>query len=539
MGDRWFGRYRLESPIGSGGSGQVWRAHDSNTDRTVALKVLAPDLVADPAYRERFQREARAAARLRGRHILPIHNFGEQDGRLFIDMQFVDGTDLGLVLRRSGPMPPPLAVDIVAQAATALDEAHRAGLIHRDVKPSNILLTRNRFAYLIDFGTAHRSGQSAITLSGMVIGTPAYMAPERFTGSATARSDIYSLACVLYECLTGRRPFTALDPARQMHAHLTEDPPRASAAQSTVPQALDEVICRGMAKKPDQRYATAGEFSADARRALFSGTGAVGPAAAAAQGAATGEPTKPFTEVAATRLETRQTDAIPAVGSHTGHATKPAEGEAVPAARRRWKETRAPVIPVRDAVTRGPESRSAAPVVPRRVAIALVIIALLAAAGGTAWLTGLTGGDVPTHPQPSQQSPAGGPGSGESETTPPGTSSRAATSAEPNPQPAQPDSAQPEAPRNSGPTTTAGQETTAPPATTPPATTQPNATVPPTAPGQLTIPTFPGLQPGERPSGNDNSGPNGNSGHGNANDGGGNGGGQGDGNSGPPTWTPR
>ncbi|MBF6235555.1 serine/threonine protein kinase [Nocardia otitidiscaviarum] len=268
MGDGQLGRYRLDELLGSGGSGQVWRAHDTLTDRTVALKVLAPALAADPSYRRRFEREARAAARLRGPHVALLHTFGELEGRLFIETGFIDGVDLEALLEWEGPRPPASAVTLIAQVATALDEAHAAGVIHRDVKPANIMVALDDIAYLIDFGTAQQDGQTPVTLSGMVVGTPAYMAPERFTGTASARSDIYSLACVLYECLTGERPFRDRNPARLMYAHVNADRPRASVVRPELPGALDAVIARGMARDPAERHSSAGEFAAAARAAL-------------------------------------------------------------------------------------------------------------------------------------------------------------------------------------------------------------------------------------------------------------------------------
>ncbi|MEC3954796.1 protein kinase [Nocardia sp. CDC153] len=268
MGDRRFGPYRLENLLGNGGTGQVWRAHDTRTERTVALKLLARELAADDTYRQRFRREARTAARLHEPHVVPIHTFGEHDGQLFIDMAYVDGSDLGKLLRADGPLPPTTAIDIVSQVAGALDGAHRNGLVHRDVKPSNIIVMPSGFTYLIDFGTVHQTGQATLTGSSLVIGTPAYMAPERFTGTATARSDIYSLACVLYESLTGRRPFPDNNPVAQMHAHLTADPPHLADVNPALPGELDHVIARALAKDPEQRFETAGEFAAAARTAL-------------------------------------------------------------------------------------------------------------------------------------------------------------------------------------------------------------------------------------------------------------------------------
>ncbi|MGW4714445.1 serine/threonine-protein kinase [Nocardia sp. NPDC004260] len=265
-----FGNYSLERLLGRGGMGEVWLAHDPE-GRAVALKVLSAAYTADSLYRQRFEREARLGARARDPHIVPIHAFGEVDGHLFLEMAYIDGVDLGTRLR-SGALPPDRAVDVVAQAAEALDAAHAAGLVHRDVKPGNILLHTSGFVYLIDFGIARAADGTALTATGLVVGTLGYMAPERFTGTVDARSDVYSLACVLYEALTGQPPYGAGDPAQQMRAHLMAEPPRASRAAHGVPAALDDVIARGMAKEPDARYGSAGQFAAAASAALARST---------------------------------------------------------------------------------------------------------------------------------------------------------------------------------------------------------------------------------------------------------------------------
>ncbi|MGW4535867.1 serine/threonine-protein kinase [Nocardia sp. NPDC004340] len=269
MGDGYLGRYRLDELLGSGGSAEVWRAHDTATDRTVALKLLAPVLTADPEYRERFEREARAASMLHGPHVVAVHTYGELEGRLFIESEFVDGLDIEALLEWEGPMAPDAAVGLIAQVACALDEAHAAGLVHRDVKPQNIIVAPDDVAYLIDFGTALQDGQTAITQTGMLVGTPAYMAPERFDGTVSVRSDIYSLACVLYECLTGERPFRVKNPAQLMRAHLERVPEPPSKRSPDVPAALDRVVAQGLAKNPAERHATAGEFADAARAALI------------------------------------------------------------------------------------------------------------------------------------------------------------------------------------------------------------------------------------------------------------------------------
>lgn len=247
--------------------GQVYRAYDTETDRVVALKVLAQHLAHDPRYRERFRREAHAAARLSEPHVIPIHNYGDIDGRLYLDMRLVEGRDIGALLG-TGPIAKDTAVEYIRQIGSALDAAHRAGLVHRDVKPSNILVTAGDFAYLIDFGIAVGSGDSSLTTTGAAIGSFAYTAPERLLhGACDARSDVYSLTCVLYQCLTGSQPFPGDSVEQQITAHLNAPPPRPSAS-AAVPATFDAVIERGMAKNPDNRYRTAGDLATAARAAL-------------------------------------------------------------------------------------------------------------------------------------------------------------------------------------------------------------------------------------------------------------------------------
>jgi serine/threonine protein kinase, bacterial len=263
-----FGRYRLIEVLGRGGMGEVWRAHDTDTDRIVALKLLPETLSEDEDFQRRFRREAHAAARLNSPHVIPIHHYGEIEGRLYVDMRLVEGRDLHTLLV-DGPLEPARAVHIIDQVAEALHAAHEVGLLHRDIKPSNILLDRNDFAYLIDFGIARILEETRITKSGNTIGTFQYIAPERLDSrTEDARADIYSLACVLYECLTGHPPFDGDTMARLVAAHLSAPPPRPSKDQPEVPPQVDEVIATGMAKDPDQRYATTLELADAARDAI-------------------------------------------------------------------------------------------------------------------------------------------------------------------------------------------------------------------------------------------------------------------------------
>ncbi|WP_447002661.1 serine/threonine-protein kinase [Saccharothrix isguenensis] len=270
MADEMFGPYRIGPLIGRGGMGEVHRAHDTAHDRTVALKRLSPAFHDDAAFRARFRREAQIVARLREPHVIPIHAYGEIDGRLYLDMRLVEGADLTDLIA-GGPLAPERAVRIVEQVAGALDAAHADGLVHRDVKPSNILVTPGDFVYLVDFGIARATtaNDTQITASGDVIGTVDYMAPERFENVAVdARSDIYALACVLFACLSGRRPFDVDGTAAQIWAHVQEPPPKAHATNPAVPPALDNVIARGMAKDPADRHETAGALATAARAAL-------------------------------------------------------------------------------------------------------------------------------------------------------------------------------------------------------------------------------------------------------------------------------
>jgi WD40 repeat protein/serine/threonine protein kinase len=264
-----FGRYRLLDVIGQGGMGQVFRAHDTVMDRDVAIKVLSAEWADEPGYRERFRREALLAGGLTEPHTIRIYDANEIDGRLYLVMPIIDGVDIDAALKRDGPMSPARAVRVIEQIAAALDAAHADGLVHRDVKPANALIGDHDFVYLIDFGIAHDRAATRLTTAGETRGTAAYMAPERLTGGDfDGRADVYALACVLYECLTGQRPFPGGTDRQQTAAHLTLPPPQPSVREPAVPVGFDEVIARGMAKDPEQRYQSAGDLAAAARAAL-------------------------------------------------------------------------------------------------------------------------------------------------------------------------------------------------------------------------------------------------------------------------------
>ena len=267
-----FGKYTITGLLGKGGMGEVYEAYDNEIRRTVALKIIRSQFADDRKYRIRFERESHSAAKLQEPHVIPIHGYGEIDGCLFIDMRLVRGTDLQTIIDEA-PLEPSRAVAIISQIAAALDAAHAEGLIHRDVKPQNIIVTPADFAYLVDFGIAEVIGDTRLTAAGAQVGSFAYMAPERFSGQQITPSiDVYALTCVLYEALTGQLPFQIDSPQAVVAAHLTYPPPQPSLANPNVPASFDDVIARGMAKEPDDRYGSAAALGRAANRAL-TGTG--------------------------------------------------------------------------------------------------------------------------------------------------------------------------------------------------------------------------------------------------------------------------
>ena len=264
-----FGPYYLKRLLGRGGMGEVYEAEHTVKKLPVALKLMSPTFSQDPVFRKRMEREALITGRLLEPHVVPIHDYGEIDGQLFVEMRLIDGVDLASVLEEQGKLAPSRAVAIVHQVASALDAAHAAGVTHRDVKPPNILITGDDFAYLVDFGIASARTDEKLTQLGTAVGTFKYMAPERFTNEeVTHRADIYALACVLYECLTGSAPYSADSTGVLITSHMLEPIPRPSVGGADIPAAFDAVIERGMAKNPDDRYATAGALAAAAHNAL-------------------------------------------------------------------------------------------------------------------------------------------------------------------------------------------------------------------------------------------------------------------------------
>ena len=258
-----FAGYRVESLIGRGGMGVVYRATDLSLDRPVALKLIAPELAEDEHFRGRFLNESRLAASLDHPSVVPIYEAGEHDGQLYLAMRYVEGSDLKSVVEREGRLSPERTSALLSQVAGALDAAHRRGLVHRDVKPANVLIDEDDHAYLSDFGITKRVG-GASTDTGRMVGTLDYLAPEQIRGEEVdARSDCYALGCVLYECLAGAPPFRRESEAETLWAHMQEPPPPLR-AQPT----LDPVLARALAKEKEERYASCGELLAAASSAL-------------------------------------------------------------------------------------------------------------------------------------------------------------------------------------------------------------------------------------------------------------------------------
>src|SRR3954453_540034 len=260
-----FAGYRIDDLVGRGGMGVVYRATDASLERSVALKLLAPELARDESFRRRFATESKVAASLDHPNVIPIYQAGEHDGVLYLAMRFVRGEDLRLRLRREGLLEPDIAAGLVAQVGAALDAAHEAGLVHRDVKPANVLLDMHDHAYLTDFGLTKRLAADTVeTRTGQILGTLDYIAPEQIRGEPPGPyTDVYALACMTLHLLTGEVPFTVDTEEAKLWAHLSEQPPRATERRPGLPLAVDAVLTRAMAKDPALRHATAGEFAAD------------------------------------------------------------------------------------------------------------------------------------------------------------------------------------------------------------------------------------------------------------------------------------
>jgi serine/threonine-protein kinase len=278
------GGYRLEEQVGAGGMAVVFRARDERLGRVVALKVLAPAVAADAAFRQRFIRESRAAAAVDDPHIIPVFEAGEADGVLFIAMRYVPGGDVRTLVDRQGPLPAGRAAAIISPVASALDAAHAAGLLHRDVKPANMLVDarpgRPDHVYLSDFGLSKGAMSSTgLTASGQFLGTLDYISPEQIEGKQLdGRTDEYALACAAFELLTGAPPFRRAEAMAVMYAQLSEPPPTLTSWRPDLPPAADKVFARALAKVPGHRYASCREFGDALRAALGLASYDSGPA---------------------------------------------------------------------------------------------------------------------------------------------------------------------------------------------------------------------------------------------------------------------
>jgi serine/threonine-protein kinase len=262
--------YRIEERIGRGGMGVVYRAEHINLQRRAAIKIIAPDLAESEGFRERFSREARIAAALQHPNIVTVYDAGEVDGLLYLAMQYIQGEDLAAILRADGRLRPYRAIDVCRQVASALDAAHAMGLIHRDVKPANVLI-EGRNAFLTDFGLTKRldGTHAQLTRIGDVVGTIHYVAPEQIEGrKVSARSDVYSLGCLFYHCLSGQVPFALETDVAVIYAHLSEEPPKLSELRPELPEGLDAVMAKALDKSPDRRFPSCGDMISAARAVI-------------------------------------------------------------------------------------------------------------------------------------------------------------------------------------------------------------------------------------------------------------------------------
>ena len=266
------GGYLIEAIVGRGGMGLVYRARQRRPDRIVALKVIVPELAADPSFRARFEHESNVAAQIEHPNVVPVYEVGDEQGLLYIAMRFIHGIDLGGLLARSGPLEPGRATRLISPVGDALDVAHARGLVHRDIKPGNLLVDPSDHVYLTDFGLTKRTGQTkGMTATAMFVGTVDYIAPEQIEGrKIDGRADIYSLGCVLYEVLSGSVPFPRDSEIPKIFAHMNDPAPRLV----NVPEPLAEVVARAMAKRPGDRFPSAGAFT---RAALEAAVGAQPP----------------------------------------------------------------------------------------------------------------------------------------------------------------------------------------------------------------------------------------------------------------------
>jgi hypothetical protein len=312
-GDRWielsegdvFAGYRIERSLGRGGMGVLYLAVEPGLERRVALKLIAPEAAVDEVFARRFAEESKVAASIEHPNVVPIYAAGEEGGIPFIAMRYVSGSDMGKRLTREGRLDPTAAAALIAQVGNGLDAIHAAGLVHRDVKPANVLLAGGEgddHAYITDFGVARNvATESGLTQTGRFVGTLDYVAPEQISGGAVdARADVYALGCLLFKLLTGDVPFPKAGEAARLYAHLNDPPPAPSLFATEVPMALDDVVIRAMSKQPDDRYPSAGDLGRAAVAALSGSRPdlperTVATGAAATREASTARPVEPPT----------------------------------------------------------------------------------------------------------------------------------------------------------------------------------------------------------------------------------------------------
>jgi serine/threonine protein kinase len=307
-----FAGYRIERRLGRGGMGILYLALEPGLERRVALKLIAPEVVTDAVFARRFAEESRIAASIEHPNVVPIYAAGEEGGVPWIAMRYVAGSDLGRRIAREGRLDPAAAVALIAQVGNGLDAIHAAGLVHRDVKPPNVLLGGDpgaEHAYITDFGVARNiATESGLTQTGRFVGTLDYVAPEQISGEEIdARVDVYALGCLLFKLLTGEVPFPREGEAARLYAHLNDPPPAPSLYATAVPATLDDVVARAMSKSPGDRYPSAGDLGRAAQAAL-SGTAVTVPERTVATGAAATRERvtvkeKPSTETAKTLPE--------------------------------------------------------------------------------------------------------------------------------------------------------------------------------------------------------------------------------------------
>jgi hypothetical protein len=344
-----FAGYRIERRLGRGGMGILYLAIEPGLDRHVALKLIAPEAAADDVFAQRFAEESRIAASIEHPNVVPIYAAGEHDGVPFIAMRFVSGSDLGQRIAREGRLEPERAAALIAQLGNGLDAIHAAGLVHRDVKPANVLISGaegSEHAYITDFGVARNvATQSGLTQTGRFVGTLDYVAPEQISGGAVdARVDVYALGCLLYKLLTGNVPFPREGEAARLYAHLNDPPPSPSLYVPELPMALDDVVVRAMSKEPDDRYPSAGDLGRAAVAALSGAqvaipertvaTGAAATREATTMEPAPGSPTEPKPTEPTYRLEPGSEAGVTAAGA-TEPKTRTGGGPSAAVRRRR------------------------------------------------------------------------------------------------------------------------------------------------------------------------------------------------------------